>query len=702
MSWNIFTEYPFWFILFCLILGGVYATGLYFREYKNEFPAWLRIILGVIRFITVTLISFMLLSPFIRSIVRTKEKPVIIIAQDNSRSLLLNKDSTYYKNSFPKELGKLSDGLSAVGDVKIYTFGENVSVLSPGEKPEDKVTFSERMTDISLLIKDLADIYTNRNVGALIISSDGIFNSGANPVYVASGWNYPIYSIALGDTNIRKDLIIARVNYNRIVFLNNRFPVEVVVHAHECYGSKSAVRIFDGKTELFSQVITINGQNFTGTYSFMLDAKETGLKKYTIRLDHIDEELSLLNNVKDIFIEVLDARSKILILANSPHPDIAAIRQAIETNFNYEVDYQLMQDFTGKLDPYNLVILHQLPSEANPAQKLVAELQGKKLPVLFILGSQSDLIRFNAFRAGVNIVVNRTLYEEALPMLNHDFSLFSLSEETRQLIQDFSPLIVPVGEYQPSNSTSPLLYQRIGNVQTSRPLMMFNEGLDSRYGVITGEGVWKWRLMNYARTQDHQAFNELINKTIQFLSIRDIKKNFKVYHKSNYLETEHVTFDSELYNDSYELINDPEVELNITNEEEKQFPFVFNKTGRSYRLDAGSFAPGNYKWKAETKIGEKIYTAGGEFSVSSLDLEAVRTVADHNLLFNLAGSKNGKMYYPDQLDELKTDILEREDVRPVTYSHKRYNELVNLPWVVILLIGLLTLEWFIRKRAGGY
>jgi hypothetical protein len=220
--------------------------------------------------------------------------------------------------------------------------------------------------------------------------------------------------------------------------------------------------------------------------------------------------------------------------------------------------------------------------------------------------------------------------------------------------------------------------------------------------VITGEGIWKWRLYNYAKTKDHEAFNELINKIIQYLSLKDQKKNFRIYSPSNFLETESVILDAEVYNESYELTTEPEVEIEIKDEEGTQFPFVFNKTSNAYHLDAGTFAPGNYTYNAQAKFADNTYSASCQFSVSSIDLEAINTVADHHLLFQLSEGSDAKMYQPAQMDQLADDLLARDDIRTVSYARKKYEDLLNKGWLFAVILGLLTLEWFLRKRAGSY
>lgn len=681
----------------------MYAIALYFREKKNEFPLYLKIVLGIARFFAVFLISFMLLSPFFRSISKEKEKPVIIFAIDNSQSLLLNSDSVNYKSIFPAAADRMVDQLSTIADVRRYVFGNKLVQLEQGHGFEAAVNFKDPVTDISGAIDELGNLYTNLNVGALILATDGIYNTGSNPVYAVKNWPHPLYTLALGDTSSRKDLVLARINFNRMVFLNNRFPLEVFVKADMAAGTQSRVRIYQGENLLQSQDFSVDKNDFNRSFQFILEAKKSGLQKYRIVLDPVEGELSQANNRKEIFVEVLDAKSKVLLISGAPHPDISALNQAITSNLNYEVDETLLADFTGNLEEYSMVILHQLPSRTEPADNLLRTIREKHAPALFILGTQTDFVRFNQWNESLKITTSpKPVFDEAVPFISQGFTAFSLTENSLSWLSDLPPLICPLGDYQVSNASRILLKQRIGSIETSRPMILFNETLDGRSGVITGEGIWKWRLFNYARTKDHLAFNELINKIIQYLSLKEQKKNFRIYHQTNFRETETVAFDAEVYNESYELTVEPEVDMVITDENGRQFPFVFNKAGNSYHLDAGAFTPGNYSYQAQAKSVATNYTASGQFSVSAIDLEALNTVADHHLLFQLAEGSGGKMFFPGQYNDLIEDIKSRDDIRPVTFTRKKYEDLLNKGWLLAVILGLLTLEWFLRKRAGGY
>ena len=99
---SLITEYPAWFILFCIALALLITGILYFKNQREEFPQTTVIWLSVLRFLAVFIISFLLLSPLVKNEFRKEEKPMLIFAQDNSGSVVIGEDSSFYRNEFPE------------------------------------------------------------------------------------------------------------------------------------------------------------------------------------------------------------------------------------------------------------------------------------------------------------------------------------------------------------------------------------------------------------------------------------------------------------------------------------------------------------------------------------------------------------------------------------------------------------------------
>ncbi len=690
---QLITESPSWLIVFCILAGVLLSWLLYRRDtlLKGVNP-WLRRFMMTLRFIAITLLAFLLLTPLIRTLTRQTEKPIIIVAQDNSQSIATNQDSTSYRLTYPATMEKLISELQKKYEVKTLSFGDAVS-----ERLD--FSFSAKQTDFSSLLDEVDVRYANRNVGAIVIASDGLYNNGSNPLYHSV--KAPVYTVALGDTNAQKDIIAGSIQYNKTAYLNNSFPIEITVLAREANGGSTTLTVTEDSAVVFSRALTVAGNKFRQVVPVHIDAKKKGVHHYKISLTPISGEITTTNNSKDIYVEVMESKRKILIVADSPHPDIAALKLAIESNENYEVVIG-SADRPADLNDIQLIILHQLPSNDHPASELIRSVRDKQVPCWYILGSQSNVNAFNQLESGVTIrnSLNRT--SELKPAVNADFMLFTLEDRLASDVKNFSPLIAPFGEYIVSGQGASLLTQQIGSVLTKQPLLFLGETNSGKTGILSGEGLWRWKLNDYQLNKNFDVFNSIVSKTVQYLSTREVKTHFKLLTKNSFNENEPVVMDAEVYNDNFELINTPDVSITITNSEKKSFPFTFSKTDKAYTLNAGLFSPGDYHYSARVKAGEKLYTSEGSFSVNALQVEQNETVADHQLLYSLSEKTGGKLFYPSQLNDLASLLVSKEDIKTVSYSQIKLVDLVNLKSIFFVLLALLSLEWFLRKRSGGY
>jgi hypothetical protein len=77
-------------------------------------------------------------------------------------------------------------------------------------------------------------------------------------------------------------------------------------------------------------------------------------------------------------------------------------------------------------------------------------------------------------------------------------------------------------------------------------------------------------------------------------------------------------------------------------------------------------------------------------------------VADHQVLYALAEKYDGEMFYPSQMGQLPELLKQREDIKPIVYTQNNLRDIINLKWVFFVLLLLISVEWFMRKRSGAY
>lgn len=694
-GFQLISGYPLWFAPLCLLFGAGVAVLLYYKNTAEDFPRSLVIFLSVLRFLSASLIAFLLLSPMIKTTSRTAELPAVIIGVDNSRSMVLGADSLFQQNQLPLMLSELGKELKGKFEVYSYTFGQQVAESEAGD-------YQDELSDIASFFSEINARFYNRNVGAVVLVSDGIYNAGKDPLYASRDAAYPVYTINAGDTTVKRDLVIQRVNYNRTAFKGNRFPVEVVVQAREAGGMNTELKVTSEGRDVYSAKLDFTSDNQVRTISFTTEALETGIKKFRIAVDVVDGEVNKANNVREIFIEVKEGKQRIAIVGSAPHPDLAALERAIDNGNNFEADLFYTDNLKTAPSGYNLFILHQVPSLTNAAVSLTTALAGQKVPVLFVLGAQSDIPAFNRLKTGLSLIGQGKSGNEALPVFNKDFTLFVTPEHITSLLATVPPLLSPFAQYQQSNSVNVLAYQGLGSLRSEMPLILFSQIADTRYGIIAGEGLWKWRMHDFQINGNHSAFDEFTGKLLQYLSAETDRNRLKLTWRNTYAENEPVEFNALLLNESGEIVNDPEIDLTITGEDDKVYDFLFSAMNEGYYLNAGNLPPGLYRFTATSGSGDTGFRRDGSFTVTAINLEDVNTIANHRLLNAIAAQTGGKSLKPEETGELSALINNREDAKPVIYSRKHFTDLISFIPLLGLIILVLGTEWFLRRFNGSY
>ncbi len=682
-----------WYVLLCLLIAGLGAFLLYRkdRNLAELSTLWKRVLAGL-RFLSLFFLAFLLLEPLLEYSKKKVEKPIIVLAHDNSESMVFANDSVVVKSQLEESFNALKASLSTDYEVVSYSIGDIVN-----ENPT--FDFKDKQTNLSEFFTEIQNRYYNRNLGGIVLASDGIYNSGGNPVFEAKKLkNVPVFSVQVGDTTPQKDLLIEEISHNRLVYKGNKFPVVVTVKAEQLNGAKTNVVISKNGKVLGKKPISLNNDLYLTQSSFELESEGTGLQKYDVRVETVSGEFTTTNNYKSFYVDVLESKQKILILANSPHPDINALKLGFQSNENYEVTTSLVQDFKGKVEEFSLVVLYNLPSQ-NEGLSL---LKDKEVPMLLVVGNQTNVNSFNTLKKGVTIN-NSKGYTDAQGYVNTDFSQFTVSPGLASFVNSFPPVQVPFTQkYSVSNSTETAIYQRIGPVKTKYPLLAFNKNGTYKTGMLLGEGIWRWRLQDYSSNGSSDLFNELIVQSAQYLVSKEDKSMFRVFGKTAYSENEKVQFEAEVYNKSYELVTTSDVKMKIYNDQKEEFSYTFSKVGDSYKLNSGSLKPGSYRYVAtSTNKGEKL-TRTGEFSVEELKVEQNNTVANHQLLFNLSDVTGGEVLSISGLSSLDEKLKKQENLVDVIYQEKDVDDLINMKVIFFILLLLLGIEWFVRKRNGGY
>ena len=676
-----------WFILLCLAIGVAYAYILY--SVKNSL--WNKrtnYLLAGLRFALVSILVYLLFGPVIRYFENSKEQPTILLHVDNSSSLKLVSDSTE-RLKWINAIDKITKELNKDGiETSLYSFN--------GKEDLNKLQFNYSSSNLNKLLQEPKQEESGRNISASILLSDGIYNVGMNPGITPS--SAPIFTLGVSDTSDQKDIRLIAAIHNKLAFKGNEFPIVAEI-AHTGFANKTAtVQLKKAGKVLESKNITLTKNESQSPVEFRTSSNIVGIQHYVVEVVPQAGEFTTENNAQHAYIDIVDNKQKVLIAAPSPHADIKAIQAALAPKENIEVTVFIPGITDYKADNYSLIIFHHFPDGTPVAKKEFDALLASKTPKWFIISNQSNLPLFNQVNNLTQIAVRSPQKDLVFGEVNSSFDRFIMPAGINELLSSAPPLQCAFGDYTFKQDGLSVLFQRVGRVSTTKPLLSISSNRETM--VLAGEGIWQWRLHNQLTQQNTNTFDEFIQKCVQYVSNDNDKRKFRVYPTVNDLQSgEHLYFEAELYNDIMERIYGTDISLQIKNETGKTFNYTFATSNN--RFEVKGLNEGVYKYNASTTINGKLEKSSGEFIIRKTSLEALTIKADFNLLKNISNKSNGAFYTMNNVDSLIATIKER-NFKTIIRSKESLNEIINLPWILFLLLALVSGEWLIRKLNGAY
>lgn len=683
-------EYSLWWILPIILLSLSVAYAKFKKISKlPDINFGIAFLISSLRFCVIFVLLALLLKPAVSFFRNIKEKPLLIVAQDNSASLLNHKDSLYYKNGYGEFLDRNIALLEEKFTIERLTFGQNVT-------KNGNLDFKEHHTDIASVFSYISNNYTFRDPELVMLLSDGIYNSGINPRYVLTP--YPVYTVCLGDTTEYPDVYIKDIESDKFNFIKTVFPIKADIAAIRQKGKTIKCLLKENGRTIQEKSIVIDSDNFLKEVNFEVEARQKGIIKYTVEVETGFPERSTENNKATVYIHIMDNSGNISIWQTAPHPDIAAIVNALNVSGIYNSTIHAF-DQPWTEENTNLLILHN-PNPENPVyQQIISSANKRKTALFYLLTTPESISAFARYGKEYNVNFSTGINEYTTNIFNRDFPYFEFTEQEINGLEAYPPLVVPFGEIK-GNASQVLLTQKIKNTATSNMIMGFYELDGSRKAYFLGEGLWKWRLYSYKENGNHDLFNTFVNKTVAYLAAKKSTERFIHDIQPLYDETEGTVINAELYNESYELVNTPDVKMMLVYDN-KEYNYLLNRNKDKYRIDLGNLRAGEYKYKLITNLKGELFEKNGVFIVRSQNPELNDIIADKQLLKEIAIHSGGKTIEVSHLEEL-VKVINADAQFKLTYKGEIRNINLNeMGLLGIILLLLICTEWFLLKYYVG-
>ena len=668
--------------LLLLVLSILIAGGLSYFQYifKAKNKSKVNLFLAFLRFLSIFSILLLLINPIITKNTLEIVKTPLALVVDNSNSI-----SFLNVNKEVVELHKKISGNTAIQDkfdVQSYQFSEDF-------EPSETFTFKGTQTNIDVVAKNLKSIYKNTNYPTILIS-DGNQTSGNDYVY-SFGTENKVYPLIVGDTTTFLDLKINQLNVNKYAFHKNKFPVEAFLSYS---GSKIVTADFvisQGNSILSKQKISFSGNKKTATVNILLPADKIGIQVFKATISSSEKEKNSYNNTKNFAVEVIDQKTNIAVVSAINHPDLGALKRAIESNEQRKVTIIKPNDIK-LLHDYNVLVLYQPTTEF---KTLFDNNKIAGINTFIITGNSTDFNFLNQQQNNLNFKMSGQK-EDYLSVFNPQFNLFAIDNIG---FENLPPLQNAFGSVTLNGSLSVLLSSKIRNIETNIPLLAFAENQNKRTAYLLGENSWKWRLQTHVKNQSFERYDVFVDKIIQFLAISTGKKSLVVEHERFYNFGEAIEISAQYFNKNYEFDEKARLTIAVTDTKSKQIKnYDLLKSTNYYKVNLDGLKAGNYSFILKELNSNTIYSSS--FEILDFDIEKQFVNPDIEKLTQLAMQANAKAYFPNEVDELIKSLLENKEYKSIQKNVVAKTPLIDWVWLLILISVSLATEWFVRKYNG--
>ncbi len=666
------------FILVGIVLVAV-GISYYHYLYKAKSKSKTILFLAFLRFCSVFILLLLLWNPLVTATKYEEYKTPLPIIFDNSSSISELKAGEQAQDLY----NQLQASKELSSKYAIQYLGVDAECA-----PLSGLNFTGKQSRLDQAGKQLTLLYRNQSYPSIFIT-DGNQTAGNDFVYSFDPIN-PIYPVVLGDTISYFDIKIDQVQANKYAFYQNKFPVEVQLSYNGTQSCTTQLKLMQANKIIHTETVTLQPNQAAQLVSFLVPANALGAQLYQVVVQSAKPEKNSVNNSKKIIVDVLDQRRTIAIVSTSNHPDIAALKRAIEHNGQSKVELVKPADVKSIAD-YAVVVLYQ-PTTRFTA--LFADIKRSKTPYMVVTGMQTDFAFLNQQQSDLTCKMS-TQAEEFLPKYTDQFTLFAADDLG---FDQFPPLQNPFGTTSVAASTMVLLGAKIQGVDTQQPLLCFGGGV-VRSAYLLGENSWKWRMQYHVKNQSYDKYDVFVDKIIQYLASTGSRKSLVVSHERFYNAGEELGITAQYFTKNFEFDENAKLQLQCNNTKTKTTQTLeMLKQASYFKANLEGLAAGNYSFSIKETRSNTTYN--GSFEVLDFQIEKQFVNPNRNQLLQLAVQTKGQLYYPAQLNQLIDKLLKDPNYQKIQKEITQKTPVLDWVYLLIFLVFTFALEWFVRKYNG--
>jgi len=621
----------------------------------------------------------------------------------------------------------------------LYGFAGGLARLKDGND-----LFGEgRTSDLAGALDETIKRSSGMPLSAVVLATDGASNVPRDLAAVLRelrARDIPVFTVGVGNTARPMDAELTRVNMPRRVLVGSRLNIETIVGLSGYGATKVLLNVREDGRAIKTEEVNLRG-NDTQAVNLEITPATPGIHRYTVEVTPLDGELTVENNKQDSLVEVIEGPLRILHVEGEPRWELGKIRESIQPNEKNVTVVSLQRTGENKFYRQGVGAQTELATGFPKTEEELFSYHGLVIGSVeagfFTADELRSIEAFVARRGGGLLAIGGRLAFDGgkykgTPI--DDLLPVSLTGEAVDDANSFTPVYNPVltgaGQAHPitrlneDRGANQKAWNEMAPISVSEVLTNIKPGasvllearrvqgsgtlvapllIQQRYGrgqtlALTAADTWRWRMKMDSKNNAHETFwrqmlRYLVSGTPEQVEIGT--------EKEVYALDDMVSIVADIRDKKFNPAGDAHAVARVTKPSGLvvDVPLKFT-TLNSVNTYAGEF-------KADELGDHRIELIGNSASLGQLSTRSNMLVSDLNreyysaaqnsdLLKRIAAETGGKYYTAGEAQSLLDDLIYRQS----PYSERVTKDLWDMPINFMLIIGLLSAEWFLRKREG--
>jgi uncharacterized membrane protein len=732
---------PLWpsYITWILIAAAVLGAWLLYRRAAGVLPDSWRYGLSALRAASFLLILLIFLQPVLRLYSAIPQQNFVAVAYDTSRSMEI-RDGPGGRSRLETERNILRPGGDSVFEAlgskfKLRYFSFSGSAARTAGFPEDPQPGN--ITDLERSLTEVSDELSAVPLAGIILLTDGADNHSNDLDGLISRFRsrgIQVYSVGIGSERFSRDVEIVKITAPRKALKDSIVEAEVAVRSSGFAGQRAKLVVTDQGRQLQSLEIELDRDGEVKAHKVLLPGQFAGPRIFKFSVEALPGESILQNNTGTAMVQVEDAHPEILYLEGEPRWEHGFLRRAISEDGNLRL-ITLLRLADGKflrqgiespvtlqegfpvdretLFGFKAVILGSVEASYFTFDQLrmISDFVSRRGGGFLMLGGRNsfaqggyantpleDMLPLYLTRKDGKIPEFQNLEFKVRPTgygLEHPICRISLPEDLNRKRWDSAPNL---SGFNPTGGAKPgATVLAKGNIREDPVILAIQRFGKGKAAAFTTDSSWRWRMQ-----RDHaDNFHELFWRQMLRWLVSDVPEPLTVVtEKSSYPPDDIAVIHVEANDGSFLPLNNARLSARVKAPSGQITPVPLAlEPGRDGRY-RGTFRPreeGIHEVVCEEAQGTPDpRSAGIDFLVEESTEEFRQASLNSGLLRRLSSETGGRYYSAGDLDTLTDDISYTNN----GVSRLEEKDLWDMPFLFLLLIGLVSTEWIARKRKG--